>query len=114
MNKKTISKKKPKMNKKTTSQRRSKMENTELIREVVNTNRTLFDQAFNAGVAIQNETEKAVNTFLNNAGWVNKDAKNYISNLSDVYKQERDKLKGLVDEGFNNAERLLEGQSSSH
>ena len=90
------------------------MENTELIKEVVNTNRTLFDQAFNAGVAIQDETERAVNTFMNNAAWVNKDAKNYISNLSDVYKQERDKLKGLVDEGFNNAERLLEGQNNSH
>jgi hypothetical protein len=82
------------------------MTNTINFREAVTNNRALFDQAYSAGAALQNEAEKAVNGFLDNAVWVNEDVRKNINSLSDVYRQERDRLKAFVDAGFDNLEGL--------
>ena len=82
------------------------MTNTIDFKEAVHTNRALFDQAYSAGVALQDEAEKAVSGFLNNAVWVNEDVKININSLSSAYRQERDRLKAFVDAGFDNLEGL--------
>jgi hypothetical protein len=84
------------------------MENTIFLREAVNTNRTLFDQAYNAGVALQNETERAVNVLLDNVGWINEGARSNINHLNETYRHERDRVKTFIDDGFDNLEELLE------
>lgn len=89
------------------------MTNTQLARETVNANRTLFEQAYNAGVALQNEAEKAVRGIFEkagpvNAGVINDDVQENITRLADTWRQEQDRWKSYVDDGFDNLEGLLE------
>jgi hypothetical protein len=89
------------------------MTNTQLIRETVNANRALFEQAYNAGVSLQNEAEKAVRGILDkvgpvNAGVVNEDVRDSISRVADAWHQEQNRWKTYLDDGFDNLEGLLE------
>ena len=75
--------------------------------------RTLFEQAYSAGVALQNEAERAVRGILDkvgpvNAGVINQDVSESINRVSDAWRQEQDRWKAYVDDGFDNLEGLLE------
>jgi len=89
------------------------MTNTQFIREAVNANRALFEQAYNAGVSLQNEAERAVRGILDkagpvNAGVVNEDVRDGISRVADAWHQEQNRWKAYLDDGFDNLEGLLE------
>lgn len=89
------------------------MTNTQFAKETINANRALFEQAYNAGVALQNEAEKAVRGILDkagpvNAGAINDDVRENINRMANVWRQEQDRWKAYVDDGFNNLEGLLE------
>jgi len=89
------------------------MANTQFVREAVNANRALFEQAYNAGAALQSEAERAVRGILDrvgpvNAGIINGDVRENINRLADAWRQEQDRWKSYVDDGFDNLEGLLE------
>lgn len=92
------------------------MTNTQIVRETVNANRALFQQAYNAGLALQNEAERAVRGIIDkidkvgpvNAGVANVDVRENVTRLADTWRQEQDRWKAYVDDGFDNLEGLLE------
>lgn len=89
------------------------MTNTQIAKEAVNANRALFEQAYNAGVALQHEAEKAVRGILEkvgpvNAGIINDDVRDNINRLADAWREEQNRWKVYVDNGFDNLEGLLE------
>jgi hypothetical protein len=89
------------------------MTNTQLAKEAVNANRALFEQAYNAGVALQHEAERALRSIIDragpvNSGVINDDVRGNINRLADAWRQEQDRWKSYVDEGFDNLEGLLE------
>jgi hypothetical protein len=89
------------------------MTNTQFIREAVNANRALFEQTYNAGVALQNEAERAVRGILDkagpvNAGLANEDVRENINRVADAWHQEQNRWKAYVDDGFDSLGGLLE------
>lgn len=89
------------------------MTNTQFIKEAVNANRALFEQAYNAGVTFQNEAERAVHGIIDkagpvNAGLVNEDVRESINRVADAWQQEQNRWKAYLDDGFESLEGLLE------
>ena len=84
------------------------MTNTQFIREAVNANRALFEQAYNAGAALQNEAERTVRGILDKAEPVNEDVRENINRVANAWHQEQNRWKAYLDDGFDNLEGLLE------
>lgn len=83
------------------------MTNTLLFKEAVNANRTLFDTVYRAGVAVQAESEQAVNEILGNLDWLNDDVRSAVADFSGVARREQDRVKAFIDDGFDNLEGLF-------
>lgn len=81
--------------------------NTEILRQIVQSNRSLFDNGYQAGVAIQDETEKVVNTLLEKAPWVNEGVRNAINTWAENFKKGRQSLKDAVDQNYSHLEGIL-------
>lgn len=51
------------------------MENKELVKQMVALHKTSFDNSFNMLVNLQDQMEKMVNTFVDQASWLPADGK---------------------------------------
>jgi hypothetical protein len=83
------------------------METSNMAKQMINFQKTLFENSFNAMSMVQDQTEKMINNFLTQLPWVNEDAKKTISNSVDFYKKARTDFKKAVDDGFVKMEELF-------
>lgn len=83
------------------------MENTELLKQMVDLHKTSFDNSFNMLVNLQDQMEKMVNTFVDQAAWLPAEGKKAIGNLVATYRKGRDDFKKLVDDGYRKVEEII-------
>ncbi len=83
------------------------MTHTDILKQIVHSNKSLFDNSYEAGVALQEEAEKAVGTYLDTAPWINNEAKNAITVWTDNVKKGQQDFKAVLDKNFNSLEELL-------
>lgn len=83
------------------------METSNMAKQMINFQKTLFENSFNAMSMVQDQTEKMINNFLTQLPWVNEDAKKTINNSVDFYKKARTDFKKAVDDGFVKMEELF-------
>jgi hypothetical protein len=86
------------------------METTKMANQIIGFQKTLFESAFSAMCAVQEQTEKIANGFLEQMSWVPEDGKKNIKEAMDLYKEARTNFKKAVDEGFEQLEKLLAGK----
>jgi len=84
------------------------MEKKELVKQMVALHKTSFDNSFNMLVNLQDQMEKMVNTFVDQASWLPADGKKAFSSLITTYKKGREDLKKLVDDGYRKVEDYIE------
>lgn len=73
----------------------------------------LFDNTFNAMVALQEQTEKMVNVLMEQSVWLPEDGKKTVNERGAAYKKGRDDFKKSVDENFNKVEGGFCSQAKS-
>ena len=83
------------------------MEPKVIAKQMIDFQRTTFDNAFNAVVMFQGQTERMANTILDQAVWLPEQGKKAIKEWGNAYKTGRDNFKKAVDENFDKAEDLF-------
>lgn len=83
------------------------MENKELVKQMVELHKTSFDNSFNMLITLQDQMEKMVNTFVDQAPWLPAEGKKAFVNLVGTYKKGREDFKKLVDDGYKKVEETL-------
>lgn len=76
------------------------MDQKVIVKQMLDFHRSTFTNSFNAMVMLQDQTEKILDTFFSQAGWVPEDLKKTLSDWTSSYKKGRDEFKKSVDENF--------------
>ena len=77
------------------------------INRMIRFNQTLFDNAFEAGVQLQDQAEKLGNSMLEKANFLPGESRKLYANCLDAYKAGRSNFKAYVDEGYKQTEKMF-------
>jgi hypothetical protein len=90
------------------SEREADMENKDMIKQMVMLHKTTFDNSFNMLTNLQDQMEKMVNNFADQAPWLPAEGKKAFANLVNTYKKGREDFKKLVDDGYKKVDEYIE------
>jgi polyhydroxyalkanoate synthesis regulator phasin len=80
------------------------MDQRAMLKQMVEFNKTTFDNSFKTMVMLQEQTEAMVNTLLAQATWLPEEGKKVVKDWVKTYSKGRDDFKRLVDESFKKVE----------
>lgn len=84
------------------------METAKFAKQTLGFQKTIFENSFNAMIMVQDQTEKMVNSYLDQLPWVTDDGKKSLQNSIGLAKKTRDDFKKAVEDGYRKFEELLE------
>jgi hypothetical protein len=76
------------------------MDQKQIAKQMVEFNKTAFDNTFYAMTALQDQTEKIVFQFLEKAQWFPEDGKKVINEWVNAYKKGREEFKASADGSY--------------
>ncbi len=76
------------------------MEQKQIIRQVTEFNKAIFDSAFNNMIVMQDQAEKMFSRFLDKAPWLPEDGKKVLDDWMNTYKKGREEFKSSVDDSY--------------
>jgi hypothetical protein len=82
-------------------------EQKEMMKQMIQLNKTVFENAFNSMTLLQDQMEKATNICLEQTAWLPAHGKKVIEEWDKTYKKGRENFKNAVDEGFKRVEAFL-------
>ncbi|MBN1834067.1 MAG: hypothetical protein JW896_18360 [Deltaproteobacteria bacterium] len=80
------------------------MDQKQFVKQMIDFHKTSFDNSFTAMVMLQEQTEKMMQTVLDQASWLPDDGKNVLNQWIGAYKKGRDDFKKAVDDNFKKVE----------
>jgi hypothetical protein len=80
------------------------MEQKAILKQMIDFNKNTFDNSFNALVMLQQQTEKMVNTFVDQASWLPEEGKKVITEWTKAYKKGSEDFRKAADENFKRVE----------
>ncbi|CAN2039429.1 Phasin domain-containing protein [Candidatus Magnetomoraceae bacterium gMMP-15] len=83
-----------------------------LFKQMLDFQKAGFDNSFNAMAKLQENGEKMVNMFINQAAWLPEDGKKSINDWIKAYKDGRDKFKDSVNSNFNKVQEYFTGSET--
>ncbi len=83
------------------------MNQNQLLKQMIDFNRTAFDNAFSTMTMLQEQAEKAANGCLDQATWLPKAGRTVANDWMKVCKNGRESFKSSMDEGFSKVEAFL-------
>ena len=78
-----------------------------MLKQMLDFNKTAYDNSFSAMLTIQEQNEKMVNTFLEQAAWMPEEGKKAIKEWVEAFKKGRETYKKSVDEAFKKVEEFM-------
>jgi hypothetical protein len=72
-----------------------------IAKQIIDFQKSAFDNSYGAVVMLQNQTQAAFNTVLEQTPWVPRESRNAIDGWIQMCKTGRDEYKRLVDSGFD-------------
>ena len=84
------------------------MDTTQLAKQTLSFQKTIFDNSFNAMILVQDQTEKMVNSYIEKLPWVTEEGKKSLETSVEMGKKARDDFKKAVDESYAKFEEMLE------
>ena len=72
-----------------------------IAKQIIDFQKSAFDNSFGAVVMLQDQAQVAFNTMLEQAPWVPRESKNAIDGWIQTCKTGRNEYKSLVDDGFD-------------
>ncbi|MBL0715618.1 MAG: hypothetical protein JJV98_18165 [Desulfosarcina sp.] len=85
------------------------MDQKQMARQMLQFNKTAFDNTFNAMTMVYDQNEKMVGTFLQQATWLPEDGRKAISDWMEAYKKGCDDFRKQVDENYQKVENFFAG-----
>jgi len=76
------------------------MEQKQIAKQMMEFNKTAFDNSFSAMSALQDQTEKLVLSFLDKAAWFPEEGKKAMNEWVSSYKKGRNDFKSAADESY--------------
>lgn len=76
----------------------------EMSNQVIHFYKTTFDNSYSTLVMLQDQAEKLVRTFVEQAPGMNEEGKKVLDQWVGVYKKGRDEFKKAMDEGYEKVE----------
>lgn len=83
------------------------MDQKQIIKQMVEFNQSAFDNAFDAIVTIQDQTEQIAEKMMDQADWMPEEGRKVIDNWVDVFKTSRQNLKVQIDNNYKQIEKLF-------
>jgi len=83
------------------------MDQKQILKQMIDFNKATFDNTFNAMVMLQEQSERAANTLMEQATWLPEDGKKAINEWVKAYKKGREDFKKVVDENFQKVLSLI-------
>lgn len=80
------------------------MDQKQVFKQMVDFNKTAFNNAYNAMIMVQDQTEAMANTMLNQAAWLPEEGKKALHEWVDAFKKGRETYKQSVDDAFKKVE----------
>jgi polyhydroxyalkanoate synthesis regulator phasin len=80
------------------------MEPKQIAKQIVDFNKTAFDNSFNAMSVIQDQTEKMVNDMIEKTAFFPEEGKKAVTDWIKTYKKGREEFKAAADENFKKVE----------
>ncbi len=85
------------------------MDQKQMAKQMLQFNKTAFDNTFNAMTMVYDQNEKMVGTFLQQASWLPEDGRKAISDWMDAYKKGGENFKNTVDQNYQKVEDFFAG-----
>ena len=85
------------------------MDQKQIAQQMIQFNKTAFDNTFNAMTMVSEQNEKMVGTFLQQATWLPEEGRKAIENWIQTYKKGCEDFKKLVDENYQKVEEFFAG-----
>jgi hypothetical protein len=85
------------------------MDQKQMLKQMIDFNKTAFNNTYNAIVMLQEQTERMATTMLDQATWLPEDGRKAINDWVNSYKKGREDFKKLVDENFQKVEDYFSG-----
>ena len=89
------------------------METGKIAQQMIDFQKTTFNNTFNGMVAFQEQSERMVNVLMEQSVWLPEDGKKAINEWGAAYKKGRDDFKKSVDDNFSKVEGFFSGQVKS-
>lgn len=83
------------------------MEPLQIAKQMIDFNKSSFDNTFTAMMLLQEQSEKMVSSFLSQANWLPEEARKTLDEWLASYKKGRDDFKKIVDESFQKVEEYF-------
>ena len=85
------------------------MENKLILKQMIEFNKTAFDNGFSAMNIAQEQGDKMIATFLAQASWLPEEGRKAINDWLASYKKGCDDFKAAVDENYSKVEEYIQG-----
>ncbi len=83
------------------------MDQKQIVKQMIDFNKTSFDNTYEAMVLIQEQAEKTADMIVEQASWLPKEGKTVIGDWVDSCKKGRNDFKKIVDENFKKVEEMI-------
>jgi polyhydroxyalkanoate synthesis regulator phasin len=83
------------------------MDQKQIAKQMIQFNKTAFDNSFNAMSMVYEQNEKMVGTFLQQATWIPEEGRKAIENWMQSYKKGCEDFKKLADENYQKVEEFF-------
>lgn len=83
------------------------MDQKQIFKQMADFNKNAFNNAFNAMVMVQDQTETLANSMLSQATWLPEEGKNAVQEWVDAFKKGREAYKKTVDDAFAKVEEFF-------
>ena len=84
------------------------MDNKQITKQMIQFNKTAFDNSFSAMTMVYEQNEKMVDTFLSQAAWMPEEGKKTIKDWMSAYRDGCNEFKKLVDDNYSKVEAYFE------
>lgn len=81
-----------------------------IAQQMIGFQKTLFENAYNAMILVQDQTEKMADSLMDQMTWMPEDGKKAVKDSVKMYKKARDDYKKAVDDGFSKLDSLFAGK----
>lgn len=85
------------------------MENKHMLKQMVQFNKTAFDNGFSAMKIAQEQGEKMLAAFIEQSSWIPEEGKKAISDWVAANKKGFDDFRTAMDENYKKIEEFIEG-----
>jgi hypothetical protein len=84
------------------------MEKNQLVKQMINLQKTTFDSYFSMIIKLQDQAEKLVRAFTDQTPCMSDESKKALENWNAAYKKQRDDFKKAVDQGYSRMESFFD------